>query len=296
MPQVTLEGDGGTFGTGHGSGQLSGLLGKFDYSAAADYFSTDGQGPGDYFRDVTRPGNFGWKFSDTDSLRLTLRNNSSDAGPARARRCCRAGRPRSRRSDIHDFSANLAWNFSTGRALAESGVRHSSRDFFWWKTRRRSEAFTYGLQPRWRRIEQSTYLFKNGSFTAGYENEVEIWPVREPAQSGGVLEVRYQFGARLTAIVGGRVEANGFFGTRDGAARGSFLRAAATATDFWGATRLRASYGRGNQGARHSAARLQSATETGAEHDGGCGHRSVFRRRSCAVSRPHSFTMIFATS
>ena len=61
-PQIAIEGDGGTFGTGHGAGQLSGLLGKFDYSASTDYFSTDGQGPGDYFRDATSPeisaGNF----------------------------------------------------------------------------------------------------------------------------------------------------------------------------------------------------------------------------------------------
>jgi len=30
VPEFSIEGDGGTFGTGHGEGQFSGLLGKFD--------------------------------------------------------------------------------------------------------------------------------------------------------------------------------------------------------------------------------------------------------------------------
>ena len=52
-PQLMLEGDGGTFDTGHGSGQLSGLLGPFDYSVGTGYFSSEGQGPDDY--SATRP-------------------------------------------------------------------------------------------------------------------------------------------------------------------------------------------------------------------------------------------------
>ncbi len=44
-PQLTLEGDGGTFGTGHGGGQLSGLLGAFDYSVGGGYFAPTGRVP-----------------------------------------------------------------------------------------------------------------------------------------------------------------------------------------------------------------------------------------------------------
>ena len=44
IPIVSVFADGGTFGTGHGGGNLSGVLGKFDYSASASYFSTAGQG------------------------------------------------------------------------------------------------------------------------------------------------------------------------------------------------------------------------------------------------------------
>jgi len=52
-PVLELAADGGTFGTGHGTGQLSGLAGAFDYSAGAAYFSSDGQGPDNFFRDTT---------------------------------------------------------------------------------------------------------------------------------------------------------------------------------------------------------------------------------------------------
>ena len=51
-PELVLEGDGGTFESGRGSAQLSGLAGKFDYSATAGYFATSGQGPNDYMRDA----------------------------------------------------------------------------------------------------------------------------------------------------------------------------------------------------------------------------------------------------
>jgi vitamin B12 transporter len=55
-PQLTLEGDGGTFRTGHGSGQFSGMPGAFDYSLGSAYFASQGQGPADNFRDTTLPG------------------------------------------------------------------------------------------------------------------------------------------------------------------------------------------------------------------------------------------------
>jgi len=41
-PEVSVFGEGGTFGTGRGGAQVSGLLGNFDYSAGGSYFGTDG--------------------------------------------------------------------------------------------------------------------------------------------------------------------------------------------------------------------------------------------------------------
>jgi vitamin B12 transporter len=241
VPQLALEGDGGTFGTGHGAGQLSGEIGKFDYSAASGYFSTDGQGPGDFFRDVTLSGNFGWKFSNTDSLRLTLRNNASDAGQP-GQTLLPGGSDIGQTSDIHDFDASLAWNFSTGEHWQHQLIAFESR----FQLIENSPPFGVFKSDynRAGAIGQSSFLFKNGSFTAGYENENEVGPSASRHNQAGYVEARYQFGARLTATVGGRVEANGFFGTRSVPRLGASY-ALRRGGEFWGATRLRASYGEG---------------------------------------------------
>ncbi len=240
-PQIAIEGDGGTFGTGHGAGQLSGLLGKFDYSASTDYFSTDGQGPGDYFRVATSSGNFGWKFSDSDSVRLTLRNTISDAGQP-GQTLLPGGATPGQSSDIHDFAANLAWNLSTGDHWHEQLSGFESR------YQLVENSPPYGaFQSEYNRagaIAQATYDFRNGSFTAGYENEVENGPTAGRHNQAGYLEARYQFGKRLSAVVGGRAEANGFFGTRTVPRVGASY-ALRFGSGFWGATRLRASYGEG---------------------------------------------------
>jgi vitamin B12 transporter len=241
IPQLTLEGDGGTFGTGNGSAQLSGLLGAFDYSAGAEYFSTDGQGPGDYFRDATASGNFGWKFSDTDSLRLALRNSSSDAGQP-GQTLLPGQAVIGQHNDLHDFSANLSWNFTAGEHWQNqvSGFESRFQDFDF------SPLFG-SFVSKYNRAGfdgQSTYLFHDGGITAGYENEVEVGPTATRHNQAGYLEVRRQVRTRLTLVAGGRVEANGFFGTRFVPRVGASY-ALRDGQGFWGATRLRASYGQG---------------------------------------------------
>ena len=95
IPEFSVFGEGGSFSTGRGGAQLSGLLGKFDYSAAASYMETDGQGPNDDFLNRTLSGNFGYTFSDTNQLRLTIRNNDQ------RRRHSRTNRLRHRRVSIN---------------------------------------------------------------------------------------------------------------------------------------------------------------------------------------------------
>jgi vitamin B12 transporter len=244
-PELVIEGEGGTFGTGRGSGQLSGLAGAFDYSVGSSYFGTSGQGPDDYFRDATQSGNFGWKFSDTDSLRLTLRNSSSDAG--------QFGQPLlvaldpdavvpGQHSDLHDFSSNLNWDFATGE--------HWQYQLNGYESRFQDAETTPPFIPfvdafnRAGFDGQATYLFGSGSATAGYMNEVETGAPKSRHNQAGYVEVQRQFGQRFTAVAGGRVEANGFFGTRTVPRVGGeyALRQGGT---LWGATRLRASYGLG---------------------------------------------------
>jgi outer membrane cobalamin receptor len=240
-PELTLEGDGGTFRSGQGSGQLSGLLGALDYSLGSAYFSSQGQGQADYFRDTTLSGNFGWRFSDRDNLRLTLRNNSSDAGQP-GQTLLPGEAVYGQHNGLHDFSAGLNWSFETGphwqHEISGFESRYWNFDFSPLFGSFVTEYNRAGLN------EQSTYLFHGGGITSGYEYEVENGPTEGRHNQAGYLELRYQLAKRLTAIAGGRVEANGFFGTRTVPRLGAAY-ALRYGHGFWGATRLRASYGKG---------------------------------------------------
>ncbi len=242
VPEIIVQGDGGTFDTGHGSGQISGLLGAFDYSLGAGYFSTGGQGPGNYFRDTTLSGNFGWKFSDADSLRLSVRNNASGAGQP-GQTLLPDQTVLGQYSNIHDFTANLSWNVSINDHW------QNQMDGFEWHFQdvSFSPLFPPAFVSKYNRAgfdEQSTYSFHPGEITVGYEYEVEIGPTATRHNQAGYLEARRQFGRRLTAVAGARVEANSFFGTRTVPRLGASY-ALRDGQGFWGATRLRASYGQG---------------------------------------------------
>ncbi|MGH9685050.1 MAG: TonB-dependent receptor [Candidatus Acidiferrales bacterium] len=239
-PQLELEGDGGTFGTGHGSGQLSGLAGAFDYSASAAYFSSNGQGPGNFFRDTTLSGNFGWRFSDNDTLRLTLRNNSSDAG--QPGQTLLEPPILGQTTGLHDFSAGLSWDFSTGD--------HWQHRLSGFESRFDEVAVVppFGaFDSKFNRAglnEQSSYFFRNGGVAAGYEYEVENGGAEGRHNQAGYVEVHYQIASRLTAIAGSSAEANGAFGTRVVPRLGAAY-ALRNASGFFGSTRLRTSYGLG---------------------------------------------------
>ena len=76
------------------------------------------------------------------------------------------------------------------------------------------------------------------------ENGAEGGPDSRRNNQAGYVEVRYQFGRRVTATAGGRAEANASFGTRV-VPRAGIAYALRYGHDFWGATRLRVSYGEG---------------------------------------------------
>lgn len=243
-PKLTVLSEGGKYGTWNGSGALSGLLGGFDYSAALAGFETDGQGPNDRFRDNALSGNFGYRFSDTDRLRLTLRSSTSDAGaPGQT---LFAPPDLMQHDGLRNFSANLGWDFDTGAhwhhhlAGTESYLRQLFADppnFI-----DRNQFNRAGLN------EQSSYLLHNGTVTAGYQYEVENGffngPHARRNNQAGYIEARYQLGRRLTANAGGRAEANASFGTRVVPRVGASY-AVRLGRGFWGPTRLRVSYGLG---------------------------------------------------
>ena len=276
IPKFELLGEGGTFATGHSSATLSGARGPLDYSGAFAYFQTGGQGVNNRFLNRTLSGNFGWRVAGSHTLRLTLRNNTSDAGvPGQTL----LEPPNLDEHDaLHNVSANLSWDFSTGEHWRHrlAGTESHNRqlfsnllsDFFLSPDHfntcdfpRSPQAvpssfcdFPFVARNQINRAGfngQSSYLFPKGGFTAGYQYEVENaflsalegQHARRNNQAG-YLDGRLRPWPRLTLGGGFRVEANDSFGTR-GVPRVGLAFAARYGHDFWGATRLRFSYGRG---------------------------------------------------
>ncbi|HUO35982.1 MAG TPA: TonB-dependent receptor [Candidatus Acidoferrum sp.] len=242
-PVLELEGDGGTFDTGHGGGQLSGELGAFDYSATAAYFGSNGQGPDDYFRDTTLSGNFGYKFSDTNTLRLTVRNSSSDAGQYGQSALDPPVVEPGQHTVLHDFSSGLTWDYAMSPNLANHLMGFENRDFEIEDTPEFGPPYVSQFN-RAGLDEQVSYAFPHGGVTAGYYFEVENGGATGRTNQAGYIELHYQLATRLTATAGGRMEGNQFFGTRF-VPRVGLAYALHYGNGFWGDTKLRASYGKG---------------------------------------------------
>ena len=275
IPSVTLFGEGGSYANGRGGGQISGLLGAFDYSGAASYLETDGQGPNDDFLNRALTGNFGYAFSDTNHLRLTLRNNTSDAGiPGQI-----LYEPPSlhQQYDQKLFSASAQWDFVSGDhwhyqlSGSESYTHQHSfnpeqsfyiagADSFCPQTNPDAIAttqfcdYTYDDVFNYNRAgfsAQTTYILRGFAATAGYQYEVENGSISYLAQThvrrnnqGGFLDFRYLPHPRISLNLGVRAEDNGNFGTRVVPRAGASL-ALRYGKGFWGDTRYRAFYGEG---------------------------------------------------
>ncbi len=244
-PAVTLLGEGGTFETQREEADMSGALGKFDYAPSISYFNSDGQGPNDRFRDTTLSGNFGWKFSDTDQIHLSVRNSDSDAG--QPGQTLLEPPLLGQSSDLHDFSANLNWDFSAGTHWENhlAGTESYFYDFII-----DIPAFTEINELNRAGFEgQSTYVDGPLAVSLGYNYEVENGQVAGPDErrnnQAGYLETHYQFTRRLTAIAGVRAEDNASFGTRVVPRTGIAYVAHYGNGGFWDETRLRASWGLG---------------------------------------------------
>jgi vitamin B12 transporter len=245
VPEFSIYGEGGTFGSGRGGVQLSGVLGAFDYSVAGSYFEADGQGPNDGFLNRTLSGNFGYALSDTNQLRLTLRNNDSDAGiPGQT-----VFEPPSlhQRYTQHLFSSSARWDFATGKHW-----RHqiSGAESYTWQHNDNPLQSFFATDPnafcpqtnpaavptaefcdftgesrfqynRANVTAQASYLISNFGVTAGYEYEVEnafLTSINVPHarrdNQAGFLDFRYRPHPRASLNFGGRAEANANFGTR----------------------------------------------------------------------------------
>jgi vitamin B12 transporter len=247
IPEVNLFGEGGSFSSGRGGAQFSGLLGRFDYSAAGSYFQTDGQGPNDSFLNRSFAGNFGYRFTDTNHLRLSVRSNSSFAGIP--------GPTLLEPPSLAQYEAlkillvNLAWDFHTGPHWEHTLSGHENRTL---DTNANPPFFTSTDQfNRAGFREQSTYTFRKGAAAAGYEYEVEngfpgslFGQHARRNNQAGFLDARWLPISRLTLSAGVRAEDNTTFGTRV-VPRAGAVFALRNSAGFWGDTRVRFSYGQG---------------------------------------------------
>ncbi len=253
IPEFHLFAEGGGFSSARGGAQVSGVLGAFDYSAAGSYFHTEGQGVDDAFLNRSIAGNFGYRFSESNQLRLTVRSNASFAGTP-GQTLFASVVPFAVDTTAYDklkqLSSNLSWSFSTGSHWSHrlSGMESRILDT------NAFPDFSFFATDQFNRsgfLEQSTFSFREGAATAGYQYEVEnAFPnslggthARRNNQAG-FLDVRWQPVSRLTLSGGARGEANTNFGTRVVPRVGAVL-ALRYAQGFWGDTRARISYGQG---------------------------------------------------
>jgi vitamin B12 transporter len=252
-PELDLEGDGGSFDTGQGSAVLSGLLGRFDYSAGSTYFSTNGQGPNAFFFNRTNSGNFGWKFSKTNTLRVVLRNNTSDGGsPGQLLLLPLVDETPdlTQHNNQHDFSASLSWDAQTSEhwhwhvTANEADLRSVDSDL--------EEGFvSTDVFNRAGFTGQASYLFRDAVVTAGYEYEVEnAFPSALDGEHArrnnmaGYVDARWQATKRFTLNAGTRAEDNASFGTRVVPRVGGAYLLRAGSGEL-GETRVHAFYGQG---------------------------------------------------
>ena len=276
VPQLMLEGDGGTFATGHGMARVSGLAGRLDYSAAAAYFSTRGLPPNNRYLNRTLSGNFGVRVGEGSSVRLTLRNNTSDASaPGQT-----AFTPPNldQHNALENFTSGLVWEGSSGPhwqyrvAGSETYIRQlfdnplsdffTSPDPFGTCVAPRSASavpsaycdFPYHASNQFNRAgleAQSSYVVGRASLTAGYVYEVENAFLNALAggharrnNQAGFLAGRWQPHPKVVVNAGFRVEDNDSFGTK-AVPRAGIAFTPRTGGDIFGATRLRFTYGEG---------------------------------------------------
>lgn len=249
VPSFTIFGEGGNLDSGRGGAQVSGLLGHFDYSGAGSYLSTDGQGPNDAFINRTLAGNFGYSFSDTDQLRLTVRSNSSWAGiPGPT---LLEPPTLGQYYSYQNLNANLAWTFHTGP--------HWQHHLSGWDSRIVDANYIPGDGPAFVDQyntagfnEQSNYSFTKGMVALGYEYYVEnAYPsgivggthARRNNQAG-FADGRWFPVRRVTLTVGFRVVSNTTFGVRTVPSAG-IVYGLRYANGTFGNTNLRFAYGEG---------------------------------------------------
>src|SRR5262249_15874189 len=191
--------------------------------------------------------NFGWQFSPLNSLRLTLRDSTTEGGiqgqilftPPELNEF----------NALHDFTSAFNADFATGshwRHHVDVTERYLTHKFenplssYFLEADPFDECtgmprspkavpssqfcdFTFSSFNQFNRVDidaQTSYIGRRGSVTTGYWYEIENGWLSDIASharrnnQAGYIEARYQFFGRLTATAGVRAEDNSNFGTR----------------------------------------------------------------------------------
>ena len=295
IPEFTAFADGGNFATGRGGAELSGLLGRFDYSAGVSDLETAGPGPE---RCISQPNalrKFRLALFGHRASQPWLARQRQRGGHARARRSC----SRPNLTDTHrsaQFQRRPACRVCNGLALAPSGERH--RTLFSRIQFRSVFSALLSIQPR--RFRGAVHISRsrdsasppatNMKSKTDFISFTSALHARRNNQAG-FLDARWQPVARLTLNAGARAEDNADFGTRV-VPRAGASYALRIAQGAFGDTRLHASYGQGivepqiRPILRHrSLFSRQSQSVSRTEPDGSCGSRAKTRFRPRARHR-----------
>ena len=278
VPRLELLVEGGSFGTARGTALLSGAIKRFDYSAAVGQNQASGDEVNDNFRNNTLSGNFGWRFTEANRLRWSVRNHNSHAGTPGQTLLQPPNLDQENR--LENFVASLGWEFQTGanwhhrlsgtETFIRQGFSNPLADFYVEPdpfgicafVPRSARAvttaqfcdFPFVVRNQFNRAgfgAQTSYVSTLGGVTAGYQYEVENGSLSSLGtvhsrrnNQAGYIEGRTQLGQRLMVNAGFRVEDNASFGTRV-VPRFGAAYAVRFGSGFWGATRVRFAYGRG---------------------------------------------------
>ena len=79
-PRGSVQIDGGTYGTFHGSAGVSGATTRWDYSAGVARFNSDNRVPNSGLETTTLSGNLGWRLNQTAVIRLVGRGELEHVG------------------------------------------------------------------------------------------------------------------------------------------------------------------------------------------------------------------------
>src|SRR5438876_1091599 len=226
------------------------IIGAQEIEQRQAVFLPDGQGVNDPFINRGFAGNFGYSFSDSNQLRLTVRSDASFAGTPGQTLLGPAFTDSTAYDDLRQLSGNLSWNFKTGAHWAHRVSGMEARfldtagfpDFSFFETTQFNRA---GF------LAQSTYSFHRGAVTAGYQYEVENGDPNNLSglharrnNQAGFLDARWFPVPRLTLSAGARAEDNASFGTRV-VPRVGGVYALRYSSGFWSDTRFKVSYGQG---------------------------------------------------